>query len=45
MVEVVDSSSTIFLFSCLEEIGARETGKTYYGKEVRTYDKEMEYAC
>lgn len=24
---------------------AREIGKTYYGKEVRTDDKEMECAC
>lgn len=45
MVEVVDSSSTISLFSHLEETGVREIGKTYYGKEVRTDDKEMECAC
>lgn len=45
MVEVVDSSSTISLFSHLEETGVREFGKTYYGKEVRTDDKEMECAC
>lgn len=45
MVEVVDSSSTISLFSHLEETRVREIGKTYYGKEVRTGDKEMECTC
>lgn len=38
-------SPAISFFSCLEEIGVREIGKTYYGKEVRPDDKEMECAC